>query len=83
MVRLLRSLWPHDVVVCVRTLRPGECTTTPGPFEWTEREDVGLPHYDSMAVRRLLRITLDGDGIWENTVALALLPWSFGHDKYT
>ena len=28
---LRRSLWPHDVVVCVRSHRPGECTTTPDP----------------------------------------------------
>ena len=29
---LPRSLWPHHVVVYVRSLRPAECTMTPGPL---------------------------------------------------
>ena len=29
---LPRSLWPHDVIVWVRSLCPGGCTTMPSPL---------------------------------------------------
>ena len=32
-------LWPHDVAVCIRSCRPGGCTTTRGPLNTAKRED--------------------------------------------